>query len=178
MQLHREMIATLRLDGGMPYRENDAVSELIQASSARDLEQVRELFREYQRWVDEPCCFTAFEAELAGLPGEYGAPSGRLFLALEDSLPAGCAAFRRIDAKRGEMKRLYVRPMLRGRGLGRRLATAAIDAARETGCEQLLLDTLPKMASAIALYGALGFARRDAYSSQPTPGALFFELRL
>jgi GNAT superfamily N-acetyltransferase len=172
------MIATPRLDGGIRHRENSAVSELIQASAARDLEQVRELFREYQRWVDEPCCFTTFAAELAGLPGEYGAPSGRLFLALEDGLPAGCAAFRRIDARRGEMKRLYVRPMHRGRGLGRRLATAVIEVARASGCELLLLDTLPKMASAIALYGALGFVRRGAYSPQPTPGALFFELRL
>ena len=172
------MIATPRLDGGIRHRENSAVSELIQASAARDLEQVRELFREYQRWVDEPCCFTTFAAELAGLPGEYGAPSGRLFLALEDGLPAGCAAFRRIDARRGEMKRLYVRPMHRGRGLGRRLATAVIEAARASGCELLLLDTLPKMASAIALYGAVGFVRRGAYSPQPTPGALFFELRL
>jgi GNAT superfamily N-acetyltransferase len=172
------MIATLWLDGGMRHRENGRVDELIQASSVRELEQVRELFREYQRWVDEPCCFTTFAQELAGLPGEYGAPSGRLFLALGDGLPAGCAALRKIDAKRGEMKRLYVRPMYRGRGLGRRLATAVIEAARETGCELLLLDTLPKMASAIALYGALGFARRGAYSPQPTPGALFFELRL
>ncbi len=162
----------------MPHRENGAVSELIQASSARDLERVRELFREYQRWVDEPCCFTSFEQELAGLPGEYGAPSGRLFLALEDGLPAGCAAFRKIDAERGEMKRLYVRPSFQGKGLGRRLALAAIEAARATACQTLLLDTLPKMASAIALYRELGFARRGAYSSQPTPGALFFELRL
>ena len=172
------MIATPRLDGGIRHRENSAVSELIQASAARDLEQVRELFREYQRWVDEPCCFTTFAAELAGLPGEYGAPSGRLFLALEDGLPAGCAAFRRIDAGRGEMKRLYVRPQFQGHGLGKRLAQAAIEAARAAGCHALLLDTLPKMASAIALYGAVGFVRRGAYSPQPTPGALFFELRL
>ena len=162
----------------MRQSENGVVGELIQAAAARDLEQVRELFREYQLWVDEPCCFTTFEGELAGLPGEYGAPSGRLFLALEDGLPAGCAALRKIDARRGEMKRLYVRPMHRGRGLGRRLATAVIEAARESGCELLLLDTLPKMASAIALYAALGFVRRGAYSPQPTPGALFFESRL
>ncbi len=172
------MIATPRLDGWTRHRENSAVSELSHASSARDLEQVRELFREYQRWVDEPCCFGTFEEELAGLPGEYGTPCGRLFLALQDGQTAGCAAFRKIDAKRGEMKRLYVRPMHRGRGLGRRLANAVSEAARETGCELLLLDTLPKMTSAIALYGALGFVRRGAYSSLPTPGALFFELRL
>jgi GNAT superfamily N-acetyltransferase len=154
------------------------VSELIQPSSARDLEQVRELFREYQRWVDEPCCFASFEQELAGLPGEYGPPGGRLLLALADGMPAGCVALRPLDAGRSEMKRLYVRPAFQGQGLGKRLAQAAIEAARATGCHTLLLDTLPKMVSAIALYGALGFARCDAYSPQPTPGALFFELRL
>ena len=172
------MIATLRLDGGMRYRENGVVCELIQASSAQELEQVRELFREYQRWVDEPCCFTTFEQELAGLPGEYGPPGGRLLLVLADGMPAGCVALRPLDAGRSEIKRLYVRPAFQGQGLGKRLAQAAIEAARATGCHTLLLDTLPKMASAIALYGALGFVRRGAYSPQPTPGALFFELRL
>lgn len=162
----------------MPRGENRAVSELIPASSERDLQQVRELFREYQRWVDEPCCFTTFEQELVGLPGEYGAPSGRLFLTLEDGLPAGCVALRPFDAGRSEMKRLYVRPQFQGRGLGKRLAQAAIEIARTAGCHALLLDTLPKMASAIALYGALGFVRRGAYASPPTPGAIFFELRL
>jgi len=172
------MIATLRLDGWLPRRENRAVSKLIPAATERDLRQVRELFREYQRWVDEPCCFASFEQELAGLPGEYGPPGGRLLLALADGMPAGCVALRPFDSGRSEMKRLYVRPAFQGQGLGKRLAQAAIEAARATGCHTLLLDTLPKMASAIALYGALGFARRGAYSSQPTPGALFFELRL
>jgi GNAT superfamily N-acetyltransferase len=154
------------------------VIQLRLAASAAALEQVRELFREYQRWVDEPCCFASFEQELAGLPGEYSPPAGRLLLALADGMPAGCVALRPFDAGRGEMKRLYVRPSFRGQGLGGRLTQAAIEAARATGSRTLLLDTLPKMASAIALYAALGFARRDAYSSQPTPGALFFELRL
>ena len=162
----------------MRHRENGVVSELIREPSAQQLEQVRELFREYQRWVDESCCFTTFEQELVGLPGEYGAPSGRLFLALKHSLPAGCVALRPFDSGRSEMKRLYVRPQFQGRGLGKRLAQAAIEAARAAGCHALLLDTLPKMASAIALYGALGFVRRGAYSSPPTPGAIFFELRL
>lgn len=154
------------------------MGQLHPAVAERDLQQVRELFREYQRWVDEPCCFATFEQELAGLPGEYGPPGGRLLLALADGTPAGCVALRPFDSGRSEMKRLYVRASFQGQGLGRRLAQAAIEAARADGCHALLLDTLPKMASAIALYGALGFARRGAYSSQPTPGALFFELRL
>ena len=152
--------------------------QLRQASSPADIEAVRALFREYQRWVDEPCCFASFEQELAGLPGEYAPPAGRLFLAVEDGASAGCAALRRLDAQTGEMKRLYVRPEFRGRGLGRRLATEVIGAARAAGHARLVLDTLPKMASASALYRALGFAPRGPYGANPTPGAIFFELRL
>jgi GNAT superfamily N-acetyltransferase len=152
--------------------------ELRQAATPAEIEAVRALFREYERWVDEPCCFASFEQELAALPGEYAPPAGRLFLAAEGGASAGCAALRRLNAHTGEMKRLYVRPEFRNRGLGRRLAAEVIAAARAAGHARLVLDTLPKMASAIALYRALGFAPRDAYSATPTPGAIFFELRL
>ena len=152
--------------------------DLIDATGGPQLQQVRELFREYARWVNEPCCFASFEQELAGLPGEYAPPGGRLLLALADGVPAGCVALRHFDAGRSEMKRLYVRPACQGKGLGKRLAQAAIQAARAAGSHTLLLDTLPKMASAIALYRALGFAPRGPYSPSPTPGAVFFELQL
>jgi len=153
--------------------------DIVEATQPAQIEQVRALFREYERWVDEPCCFASFERELAELPGEYGPPAGRLLLALEDDgAPAGCAALRALDGGACEMKRLYVRPACRGRGLGRRLAEAVVAAARAAGCRALLLDTLPKMAPAIALYGALGFLPRGPYAAAPTPGALFFELRL
>jgi ribosomal protein S18 acetylase RimI-like enzyme len=172
------MIAPPPLDGASASPENRCVIELRQAASAAEIEEVRALFREYHRWVDEPCCFAGFEQELAGLPGEYAPPSGRLFLASEAGVPAGCAALRPLDARTGEMKRLYARPAFRGRSLGRRLAEAVIAAARETGYACLVLDTLPKMTSAIALYRALAFAPRGPYSANSTPGAVFYELRL
>jgi len=150
----------------------------VQACGPDQIGQVRALFREYERWVGEPCCFAGFERELTELPGEYGPPAGRLLLAVEDAAPAGCVALRRLAGDALEMKRLYVRPPYRGRGLGRRLAEAAVGAARAAGGGTLLLDTLPKMAPAIALYGALGFVSRGPYAALPTPGALFFELRL
>jgi GNAT superfamily N-acetyltransferase len=166
------------LDGAVVRSQNRSVIELREAAGAAEIEEVRRLFREYQRWVDEPCCFPTFKQELAGLPGEYGPPAGRLFLASEAGVAAGCAALRRLDATTGEMKRLYVRPQFRGRGLGQRLAGQVIAAARAAGYERLMLDTLPKMTSASALYRALAFAPRGPYSANPTPGALFFELRL
>jgi putative acetyltransferase len=154
------------------------MADIVVAGGPARIEQVRVLFHEYERWVDEPCCFASFERELAELPGEYGPPAGRLLLALEDGAPAGCVALRRLEGGACEMKRLYVRPAYRGRGLGRQLAEALIGAARAADCRALLLDTLPKMAPAIALYGALGFLPRGPYAAAPTPGALFFELRL
>ena len=96
------------------------MSEIRAARSSADLDAVRALFREYQAWVAEPCCFAGFERELAELPGEYGPPGGQLLLALEQGMPVGCAALRRLADGAAEMKRLYVRPAYRGRGLGQR----------------------------------------------------------
>jgi putative acetyltransferase len=154
------------------------VSEIRPVRAGADLEAVRALFREYERWVDAPRCFAGFEHELADLPGDYEPPGGLLLLAIEEGVPAGCAALRRLGDGAAEMKRLYVREEFRGRGLGRRLAEAVIAAARASGRARLCLDSLPKMRAALALYAALGFAPRGPYAREPTPGALFFELPL
>jgi putative acetyltransferase len=143
---------------------------LIEATGANEVAAVRELFAEYAQAVDEPCCFADFDRELAALPGEY-----RLFLA-EDA--AGCVAVRLLTPDTAEMKRLYVRSAHRGKGLGRALAEAAITAAREAGCARIVLDTLPKMREAQALYRALQFGEIPPYLKNPTPGAICFGLRL
>jgi GNAT superfamily N-acetyltransferase len=154
------------------------MARIRQATSAGDVACARELFQEYARAADAPDCFTGFERELDALPGEYAPPGGGLFLALEDGSPAGCAALRRIDAVTGEMKRLYARPSYRGRGTGRELALAVIAAARDAGYLRLVLDTLPSMTRAQALYRSLGFRPTGPYLSCPTPGASCFELVL
>ena len=143
---------------------------LVEATSAAQIDAVRELFAEYVRTVDAPACFVGFEQELASLPGEY-----RLFLAEGD---AGCVALRRLAPDSAEMKRLYVRPAQRGKGLGRALAECAIAAARDAGCARIVLDTLPQMREAQALYALLGFKPIGPYLREPTPGALCFELKL
>jgi putative acetyltransferase len=154
------------------------MAKLVEATHANELGEVRTLFAEYARGVDAPACFAGFERELASLPGDYAPPRGRLLLALDNNQPAGCVALRPLNATTGEMKRLYVRASHRGSGLGRVLVQAAIDQARAAGYARLLLDSLPQMQAAIALYRRFGFIEIEPYLAEPTPGARCFALTL
>ncbi len=150
-----------------------------QAEAAHDIQQVRELFEEYAAWLGINLCFQNFDKELAGLPGDYAPPSGRLFLAAEDDKVMGCVALRKIGDGIGEMKRLYVRPAFRGRGLGRTLTEKLIAEASSLGYQRIRLDTLPgKMEQAVALYRSLGFQEIAPYYQNPVAGASFMELVL
>jgi putative acetyltransferase len=127
------------------------------ATNPEFLALVRRLFEEYAESLDTDLGFQDFSAELAGLPGCYAPPQGRLLLALDGQVPAGCVALRQLDGKICEMKRLYVRPQYRGTGLGRLLAERVIAEAKLAGYRQMRLDTLPSMAPARLLYQQLGF---------------------
>ena len=152
---------------------------IAQAQSAEDIAHARELFREYEAWLEVDLCFQSFEKELAELPGKYSPPDGRLLLALDNEKVAGCAALRKIGDGICEIKRLFLRPDFRGRGLGRKLAEAIISEAKQIGYERMRLDTLPpKMNDAIALYRSLGFEEIEPYYDNPVPGAKFMELDL
>jgi putative acetyltransferase len=91
---------------------------------------------------------------------------------------AGTIALRRLNDQSGEVKRLYLRPAFRGRGLGRYLLEHVIERARRIGYEALYADTLPSMTDALSLYTRMGFERVEAYASDPTPGAIFMKLQL
>jgi ribosomal protein S18 acetylase RimI-like enzyme len=152
--------------------------EIRQARDAADIASCRELFTEYQRGTGVSLCFQGFERELATLPGDYAPPRGRLFLAVADGKPMGCVAMRALGPRDAEMKRLYVRASAQGSGLGRRLARAAIEAARDLGYETLKLDTLPAMQAAQCLYAALGFRDIAPYNDNPVAGVRFMALDL
>ena len=151
---------------------------IVQAESPADIDQARQLFLEYAGSLGVDLCFQNFEQELRFLPGDYAPPGGRLLLARADGELAGCVALRKIDPAVCEMKRLYVLSRFRAHGLGRTLATAAIDHARAIGYGAMRLDTLPSMRQAIRLYQSLGFRPIAPYRPNPIPGALFLELDL
>ncbi len=125
-----------------------------------------------------PLEFQGFEAQLQRLPGEFAAPSGLLLLAFEDTIAAGTIAVRPLREEACEAKRLYVPPRFRGKGLGKRLLSAAIESARLMGYKTLFGDTLPGMHEAVNLYDQFAFERVEAYSDDPTPGAIYLRLVL
>jgi putative acetyltransferase len=156
--------------------------QIAPAAAADELDAVREIFREYADGLGVDLCFQSFDEELAGLPGDYAAPRGALLLASVDGALAGCCALRPLDTadypNAAEMKRLYVRKAFRGFGLGRQLAEAALDAARQAGYASVLLDTLDDMEAARALYGELGFEEIPPYYHNPIPGAHYLKVDL
>lgn len=151
---------------------------MLPASRDGDIQAVRQLFEQYAASLAVDLCFQNFERELASLPGDYAPPRGALFLAHADRPAVGCIGLRAFSESVGELKRLYVVPAFRGRGLGRSLVSAAITAARGIGYSALVLDTLASMHPAIALYESLGFERTDAYYPNPLPGVVYFRAAL
>jgi GNAT superfamily N-acetyltransferase len=152
--------------------------QIVPVATAEQLTQVRALFEEYWQSFGFTPCFQNFAGELSALPGDYVPPAGRLALALVDGQPAGCAALRRFDAERCEFKRLFVRSQFRGMRLGRELLAWIVAEAKTAGYRQLVCDTMPAMADALAMYERAGFERIDPYSDHPTPGAIFLRLVL
>ena len=148
-------------------------------SLPHELDAVRTIFREYADSLGIDLHFQNFDAELAQLPGEYAAPRGHLLLAEVDGAIAGCCALRPLDSadypNAAEMKRLFVRPEFRGLGLGRQLAESIIDAARMSGYDSVLLDTLDDMEIARAMYEDLGFKEIPPYYHNPVSGTHYLK---
>ena len=152
---------------------------IIEAKTDAEIDAARRIFREYESWLGLDLCFQGFEEELAGLPGKYSSPDGRLFLAYSGEDLAGCAALRKIVPGVCEMKRLFVRDQFRRFGIGRLLIDKLLTAARDIGYRAMRLDTYPaKMGKAVGLYRQYGFIEIPAYYHNPYEGVLFMELQL
>lgn len=154
------------------------IMKIKQAQTKTDIEEVRNLFREYETALNVDLCFQSFKEELDNLPGKYSPPYGDLLLALNNERAIGCVAVRRLNNDECEMKRLYIRPEARGFGLGRRLAQEIIMIARKLGYSIMRLDTLEKLTEAMCLYKALGFQKTEPYYENPLPDVVFWKLNL
>ena len=152
--------------------------KIVLAEGAGRLAEVRALFEEYWFSFGFTPCFQNFGEELAGLPGDYVPPRGRLAIAEIEGKVAGCAALKRFDETRCEAKRLYVRPEFRSHGVGRALIDWVIAEARAAGYRELLGDTMPVMERALDMYRRMGFEITGPYAANPTPGAVFLRLTL
>ena len=157
-------------------KNNDV--EIIQASSKQEFDQVRILFREYEAYLNIDISFQDFENECIELPGKYAPPSGQLLLCIYNSKIAGCVALKKLQDNICEMKRLYVRPDYRKKGLGKLLSTRVIEEAINMGCATMRLDTLVRLKVAFELYRSLGFKEIAPYYYNPLPDVVFLELDL
>lgn len=119
-----------------------------------------------------------YDEELACLEAKYGQPEGRLYLAYFKEELAGCVGLRRLDGQNCEMKRLYVRPSFRGKGIGGRLIRQIIADAKEIGYAHMLLDTLPFLESAVSMYEKMGFYRIPSYNDSPMDTSIYMKLDL
>ena len=152
---------------------------IFPAETAAGIAQARELFLEYAQSLGFSLCFQNFDKELAALPGDYAPPGGRLLLAEYECQLAGCVALHKLDSRVCEMKRLYLRPQFRGKGIGRALAERIIAEALQIGYQRMRLDTVePVMKDAVEMYRKLGFKEIAPYCANPIAGTLYMELQL
>jgi ribosomal protein S18 acetylase RimI-like enzyme len=158
--------------------ESKKVLKIVPVDSKENLQYIRELFKEYTDSLGFDLSFQNFDKEFAELPGKYTPPEGRLLLAVDDDKIAGCVALRKFENDICEMKRLYVRPKFRRKGIGKALSIAVINSAKEIGYSAMRLDTVPWMKQAIELYHAMGFKDISSYRYNPIPGTVYMELEL
>lgn len=115
---------------------------ILPATSPAELDQVRRLVQAFVGWLKNlypenstavDAYFESLKPELAGLPGEYAPPAGRLLLASVDGQIAGTVALRDLGGGRCEMKRMFVDTAYHGQRVGYALANALISEARSAG---------------------------------------------
>jgi GNAT superfamily N-acetyltransferase len=145
---------------------------------APDVDEMRQLVLEHAAIRAATPGVEFMRADAAALPGPYRAPRGGLWLARADGAGIGCVALRPLLATTAEVKRMYVQPAWRGRGVGRALLETLLAGARARGYETLRLGTLDDMLAAQALYRSLGFAPIARYRPDELVDTRFFELSL
>lgn len=145
-----------------------------EAPSARR-EAVRQLMTEYAALPHTAGRWLTMEADLLRLPQPFVPPTGRLLIATVDGHEVGCGALMMLEPEVAEIKRMYVRPSARGRGIGATLLRALIAEAGAMGAVRLRLDTAPELSAALDLYRQFGFTPIAPYRAGLLADALCFE---
>jgi GNAT superfamily N-acetyltransferase len=164
---------------------------ILQAAPEEHEAIVRDLFSEYLHWavpeiireydvVFDPEEVLKHDIENLQI---FSPPNGRLLLAYDESIAAGVACVRTIGPQIAEVKRMYVRPAFRRRGIGRALIDTAIMEMRAAGYSTLRLDSARFMTDAHAVYRSAGFREISPYLESEVPEAyhpywVFMELPL
>ncbi len=157
---------------------NQEIQLVDLAYDPKRIDEVRLLIQEYASSLGVNLCFQNFDQEMATLLGDYSPPTGALLLAEDQGKAVGCVAIKKISNEMCEMKRLYVRPNRRGKGVGKLLTETILQKARNFGYKRVRLDTLPSMKEAISMYVSIGFKPIEAYRYNLVEGTLYLELEL
>lgn len=147
--------------------------------------EIKELFSEYTNMLiegdpkfKEYLEIQNYDAELENLEDKYGLPYGRLYLVYWNEALAGCIGLRKIDNSTCELKRLYIKPEFRKKGLGDHLIKKIIAYAKEIGYTKMRLDTLPFLKGAERLYRRNGFYDIPCYNNSPMDNSIYMQLDL
>ncbi|GBE93516.1 GNAT family N-acetyltransferase [Nostoc cycadae] len=166
--------------------------KIIHFDNEQDKTHLQNLFFEYFSWINlmwsqefnTSFDVNAYLEESLTQLDEFMPPVGRLLLARYKGKIVGCVGLRRIDEGIGEIKRMYVKPKFREKGIGKALLENIIYEAANIGYSKLRLDTAPFTKEAQALYHSLGFQDIEPYFAKlevpPEYRAnwIFMELRL
>lgn len=144
----------------------------------RDLKAVLDIYREYVESTTVDLGFQENEKEFVCLAEKYSSNESQIYLAYMVDQVVGCAAFRKVNDDMCEMKRVYVRPVARGKKVGAKLVRRIIEESRSMGFKTICLDVLPEFQTALKLYKSYGFTAHEPITHNPVPGTEFLGLDL
>ena len=151
--------------------------KIISADKEEHTHHIRELFWEYLQWANEKLnqefdinfdIDSTIETDMQNLE-KFMPPNGCILLGYVEGFPAGIACLKYLLPRIGEIKRMYVRPLYRGKGLGRVLLNRLLRVAAQYGYERIRLDSARYMKEAHHLYRSTGFNKIEAYDGSEIP---------
>ncbi len=141
---------------------------LIRRARPADHEAVMREFAAYFAFLGETLDPAGLDHDVAAWQQEYDGASGLLLLLVDRAgQVVGTAGVRRLEPRVGELKRMWIRPVCRGLGLGRGLLERCLAEARALGCRVLRLDSERRLEAALQLYRSYGFKEIPDYNGNP-----------